>query len=91
MPNLIISDLNIMARSFIINMLLYQWLKFRKSLGAHHPITRGGGGVVFVADKFFISTKLGGSLKISNFIICLYRTVLDVNYLFHRICLKLYI
>ena len=24
-------------------MLLYQRLKFRKSLGGHHPITRGGG------------------------------------------------
>ena len=52
---------------------------------------QGGGGGVFVADKLFISTKLGGALKISNFIICLYRTVLDITYLFHRIYPKLYI
>ena len=62
-------------------MLLYQWLRFRKSLGAHDPITMGRGGGVFVVDKLFISTKLGGALKIPNFIICLYRTVLDVNYI----------
>ena len=56
-------------------MLLYQWLKIQKSLGVHHPITRGGGGSFLVADKLFISTKLGGALKISNFIIYLYRTL----------------
>ena len=50
-------------------MLLYQWLRFQKSSGAYNLITRGGGrGGVFVADKLFISTKLGGALKISNFI-----------------------
>ena len=38
---------------------------------------------VFVSDKLFISTQLGGELKISNFITCLYRTVLEVSYLFH--------
>ena len=43
----------------------------------------GGGGGVFVAGKVFISTRLGGVLKISNVIKCLYRTVLEVNYLFH--------
>ena len=52
---------------------------------------QGGGGGVFVADKLFISTKLGGALKISNFIIWSYITVLDVNYLFHRVYPKLYI
>ena len=33
----------------------------------------GGGGWtgVFVADKFFIPTRLGGALKILNFIVCL--------------------
>ena len=45
---------------------------------------QGGGGVagVFVENKFFISTRLGGALKISNSITCLYRTVLKVKYLF---------
>ena len=52
---------------------------------------QGGGGGVFVADKLFISTKLGGALKISNFIICLYRTVLGITYLFHWVYPKLYI
>ena len=34
--------------------------------------------------SLFISTRLGGALKISNFITCLlYTTVLEVNYLFH--------
>ena len=44
-----------------------------------------GGGVagVFVADKLFISTGLSGALKISHFITCLYRTVLEVKYIFH--------
>ena len=68
-----------------MNMLLYQWLKFRKSLGGHHPITTGGGTAgVFVADKLFISTTLSGALKILNFITCLYRTVLEKIYLFIR-------
>ena len=44
---------------------------------------QGGGAGVFVAEKLFISTRLGGALKISNCITCLYRTVLKVNYLFH--------
>ena len=43
----------------------------------------GGGGRSFVADKLFISTRRGGALKILNFITCLYKTVLEVNYLFH--------
>ena len=45
----------------------------------------GGRGVarVFVTDKLFISTGLGGALKMLNFIICLYRTVLEVKSLFH--------
>ena len=45
----------------------------------------GGGGWtgVFVAGKLFISTGLGGALKISHFVTCLYGTVLEVNYLFH--------
>ena len=66
-------------------MLLYQWLRFQKSLGAHHPITRGGGGGGggdFVADKLFISTKL---------LYVYIDTVLEVNYLFHRVYPKLYI
>ena len=42
-----------------------------------------GGGGVFAAGKIFISTRLGGALKISHFITCLYRTVLEVNYLIH--------
>ena len=43
----------------------------------------GGAGVVFVAGKLFISTGLGGALNISHFITRLYRTVPEVNYLFH--------
>ena len=52
-------------------------------LGATIQSTGGGGGVAFVADKWFFSTRLGRALKISNFITCLYRTLLHVNYLFH--------
>ena len=46
---------------------------------------QGGGGALeyFVAGKLFILTVLGGALKISHFITCLYRTVLVGNYLFH--------
>ena len=66
-------------------------VRFQKSLGPTIQSPGGGGGGVFVADKLFISTKLGGTLKISNFNICSYRTVLDVNYLFHRVYPKLYI
>ena len=36
-----------------------------------------------MAGKLFISIGLGGVLKISHYITCLYRTVLEVNYLFH--------
>ena len=43
----------------------------------------GGGPGVFVAGKLFISTGLGSALKSSPFITCLYKTVLEVNYLFH--------
>ena len=47
------------------------------------PSNIQGGGVagVFVASKLFISTGLGGALKISHFITCLYWTVLEVIYL----------
>ena len=45
--------------------------------------SQGGGAGVFVAGKLFISTGLGGALKISHFVTCLYGTVLEVNYLFH--------
>ena len=50
--------------------------------GGHHSISMGGGDGVFVANKLFISTWLGGALKISHFITCFYRTVLEVNNLF---------
>ena len=54
------------------------------SLGGHHSISTGEGGAgVFVAGKLFISTGLGGAPKISYSITCLYRTVREVNYLFH--------
>ena len=49
--------------------------------GANIQSSRGAG--VFDADKLFISTRFGGPLKMSNFITCLYRTVLEVNCLFH--------
>ena len=55
-------------------------------LGGHRSISGGGGegcSVVFVSDKLFISTQLGGALKILKFITCLYKTILEVNYLFH--------
>ena len=45
--------------------------------------SQGGGAEVFVAGKLFISTGLGGALKISHFVTCIYGTVLEVNYLFH--------
>ena len=63
-----------------------QQLKDRRlyNLGGHHSISREGGGVgFFVAGKLIILTGLGGALKISHFITCLYRTLLEVNYLFH--------
>ena len=51
--------------------------------GPPFNIQGGWGAAVFVAGKLFISTGLGRELKILNFITCLYRTVLEVNYLFH--------
>ena len=53
-----------------------------KGTTIQYPIGGGGAGV-FVAGKLFISIRLGGALKISHFITYLYRTVLEVNYLFH--------
>ena len=47
------------------------------------PFDIQGGAGVFVAGKLFISTWLGGALKISHFITCLYGAVIEVNYLFH--------
>ena len=55
------------------------------------PSNHQGGVGVFVADKLFISTKLCNALKIANFITCLYRTVLNVNYLFHTGSTRSYI
>ena len=43
----------------------------------------GGGAAVFAVEKCYISTLLGGALKISNFITYLYRTVTKINYVFH--------
>ena len=37
----------------------------------------------FVVDNEFISTGLGRALKSLNFITCLYRKSIQVNYLFH--------
>ena len=51
--------------------------------GPTFDILGGGGAGVFVAGKLFISTGLGGALKISHFVTCLYRTVLEVYYIFH--------
>ena len=34
-------------------------------------------------DKLFISPRLSGELNISNVITCLYRTVLEIDHLFH--------
>ena len=48
--------------------------------GPPFNIQRGGGAGVFVAGKLFISIGLGGALKISHFITCLYRTGLEVIY-----------
>ena len=50
--------------------------------GPPFDIQEGKAGV-FVAGKLFISTGLGGALKILHFITCLYRIVLEVKYLFH--------
>ena len=51
--------------------------------GATIRFPGGGGAGVFVAGKLFISTGLGGALKVSHFVTCLYGTVLEVNYIFH--------
>ena len=55
-------------------------------LGGHYLISGGGGGGggsgIFVADKLFSSTRLGGALKISNFISYLCRTVLEIYIFF---------
>ena len=59
--------------------------------GAHYSISRGGGGglEVFVAFKLFISTRIGGALKILNFLTCLY--TIEIKYLFHAVCSKVFI
>ena len=44
-------------------------LLYLSALGG--TVDNPGGGVVFVADKLFISTRLGGALKISNINKCL--------------------
>ena len=43
----------------------------------------GGGSGVFVAGKLFILTGLGGALKNSHFVTCLYGTVFEVNSIFY--------
>ena len=52
-----------------------------------HSITRGRrGGVFLTADKLFISTRLGGALKISNIITCLYTIKLKyIIYFIHNL------
>ena len=42
-----------------------------------------GGGWSFCRGQIIYFTRLGGALKIANCITCLYRTVLEVNYLFN--------
>ena len=70
------------ASHSICLVLLY--IIIYESLGGHHSISGGGGGAgVFVAGKLFIPPGLGGAQKISHFITCLYRTVHEVNHLFH--------
>ena len=39
----------------------------------------------------FISTRFGGALEISNFITCLHKKVLEVNYLFHAESVRNYL
>ena len=64
------------------------WGATYPSLKTHSPDLGGPhfnlqGGVVFVGDKLFICIRLGRALKIKKFTTSLYRTVLEVNYLFH--------
>ena len=50
-----------------------------KPYGATIQSSGGGGAGVFIVEKkYFISTRLGGALKMLNFIACLFRTVLKV-------------
>ena len=69
---------------------------FRRALylGGQHLIAGGGGGGgggldgVFVADILFISTRPGDALKI---LLDAYRTVLEINYLFHADSIRNYL
>ena len=58
------------------NSILYRYQQFL-SLGGHHSISSGGGAEVFVADKLFISTQLGGALKILLHV----KNIQNINYL----------
>ena len=53
--------------------------------GPPFNLQEGGGGVV--AANLFISTRLGGPLNMFTY---LYRTVLEVNYLFHADSARIY-
>ena len=51
-----------------------------------------GGAGIFVADKLFISTRLDGALKISNFNTCFYKTFLKSKlFISCRVCPKSFI
>ena len=74
-----------------VELRVQRSMLFKKSgKGATIQYTGGGAGV-FVAWKLFISTGLDGALKISHFITCLYRTVIEVNYLFHAESARIYL
>ena len=67
-----------------------KWKELTKGGTIQYP--GGGGAGVFVAGKLFISTGLGGALKISHFITCLYRTVLELKlFISPRVRSKLFI
>ena len=76
-------DLKSRSRSKISDWSVENWSRKNASLRGPTFNLQGRGAGIFVADKLVISTRVGGALKISNFSTCLYRTVLEVNYLFH--------
>ena len=66
------------GNAFIICLIHVNAAASHKGATIRFPAGGGGAGV-FVAGKLFISTGLGGALKIH----CLHGIVLEVNYLFH--------
>ena len=74
------------SRSSYINLQYQLVMKRYNETITHTSCPAWGGAGVFVAGKLFISTGLAARWQfhiLLHFITCLYRAVLEVNYLFH--------